>query len=176
MRIQLHLFLPDGSIPTRLHPRIPRSLYSDESNWAGETQEFHTFTALSKEIPLFTNDTKELKHLQNEDPYFGPLIQFLEGGTLPLERGDRALLRSQSRLMFLDKEGILYHVTNPPLRASRRGTPGLALCIPDGLRRRALEAVHDDLFSAHCGTKKVKGTLLERFWWPTIGTLTLPTM
>ena len=140
MRIQLHLFLPDGSVPTRLHPQIPRSLYTDESDWAGETQEFHTFTAISKEIPLFTDDTKELKRLQNEDPYFGPLIQFLEQGTLPLERGDRALLRSRSRLMFLDKEGLLYHVTNPPLRASRRGTPGLALCIPDGLRRRALRS------------------------------------
>jgi exodeoxyribonuclease III len=117
--------------------------------------------------PVFGNERCDIREKQLADPLFGPIITFLEKGTLPENADEASTIRNMSMQTVLE-DGLLYKISPVVEHAIRRSPIRAALCIPDGMRRRVLELLHDDLFAAHQSKFKTQGTLLERFWWPSV--------
>ncbi|KAJ3090459.1 hypothetical protein HDU96_003410, partial [Phlyctochytrium bullatum] len=109
----------------------------------------------------------ELRRLQREDPSFGDVVTFLKDGTLPDDKERRRRVVSMSQSMVM-RDGLLYRVSLLADHKAKRHPVRVALCVPLGLRSVALEQIHDDLFAVHFGLAKIKPTLLDLYWWPSI--------
>ena len=121
---------------------------------------------LNEEIPLFSKRVQELRAAQMNDPYFGDIFRYLKNGIRP--EGITAEAMAARSLNYGIFHDLLYKIHDSPLILIRRSPVRPVLCIPDGFRREILKLLHDDLFAGHLGISKIKGTLLARFWWPTV--------
>ncbi len=101
-------------------------------------------------------DTELVKH-QHEDAQLGPVLAFLEHGTLPAEEAAaRQLTLARSQFVVLD--GVLYRIDS-----SRQDR--LRTCIPECLKREIMQGAHAGKFSGHFAARSTYATLARRYWW-----------
>lgn len=99
---------------------------------------------------------------QQEDPWCGPLLAFLQEQWQPSNRTDAAALRRQAA-RFTVVDGILYYAPDP---ADAPTTPRLAL--PHSLRSEVLQQLHDAPTAGHFGFDRTVARVSMRFHWPSL--------
>jgi hypothetical protein len=113
---------------------------------------------------------EKLKEAQrDENDPMSWVIDFMETGIL---EDELSITEKKITLAFAKtctiKNGLLYYVSETPYHDVRRGPVRRALYVPESFRRRIMTILHDDLFSGHFGYDKMRPTLMDRFWWPTM--------
>lgn len=99
---------------------------------------------------------EEYRREQSNDPTWGELITYLEGGAVPKHKIAKSTL-DQFELL----EGILYYV-----REATDASLNYTLVVPRHLVRKALEVAHDQ--SGHFGQYKTIKQAEILFYWPSI--------
>ncbi len=97
---------------------------------------------------------------QKEDPFFGPMITYLQENTLPTDF-EKAKEISTESPKYQVVANRLYYCTN-----DRRDQPRLLLAIPEKLRYSVFEFLHSDPTAGHLGTQKTTDKIGERYYWP----------
>lgn len=111
--------------------------------------------------------TKEkVRACQLADENCGPLIKYLEDGTLPEEKAQarEVVLSSEAYLL---EDGILYHLLDCKSKLSKRQVDEIRVClvVPKELKFDILTSVHGDLNSGHYGTQRTYTTLRLKYYW-----------
>lgn len=108
---------------------------------------------------------QELSSLQNRDPTVGPVWKYWREGRMPgpkerekLSMDTKELVRQWGRLV--EKEGVLYRTIYPP----GGGEEVFQLLLPQCLRERVLQSVHDD--HGHQGVDRTLQLTRHRSYWP----------
>jgi transposase InsO family protein len=98
-----------------------------------------------------------LRRWQQEDDWFGPVIRFLEAGTLPEGEDLGKMIHRVADEYLLDSQ-VLYRVNNNRCQ----------ICIPNQLRSDVLKQSHDVPAAGHLGFKKSYQRLRSRYFWLTM--------
>ncbi|MCP4602417.1 MAG: DDE-type integrase/transposase/recombinase [Proteobacteria bacterium] len=97
---------------------------------------------------------------QREDPFFGPMITYLEEDILPTDYEKAKVISTESPKYQLIAN-CLYYYTN-----DRRNQLRLVLAIPEKLRYPVFEFLHSVPTAGHLGTQKTTDKIAERYYWP----------
>lgn len=116
---------------------------------------------------IFTNSLyfsmpydQEWKEAQRADPYFGPIITWLEKGALPKENMEAEKIARNIKFYALNSSGILVYSSESGERSFRK-------CVPQKFRRLVLSECHDSLWSGgHLGRDKTKDKIVENYYFP----------
>ena len=60
---------------------------------------------------------------------------------------------------FVVLDGLLHYYVNPARKDRAR------LVVPEGLREKLLQEIHEGAFAGHLSVKGVYGKLCRRYWW-----------
>lgn len=102
---------------------------------------------------------------QRRDPETGPLLRFLEAGTLPEDENTaRNILRFAPH--YTVDNDCLYQLT--PWKPTGRGRQELLkrLVVPRSLRAEIMAGYHDDVTAGHLGFEKTFDKISHRYYWP----------
>ncbi len=100
-------------------------------------------------------ENTELVKLQHEDAQLGPVLDFLEHGTLPRdEAAARRLTLDRSQFVLLDD--VLYRIDS-----LRRET--LRACISECLKQQLMQEAHAGKFSGHFAARATYATLVRQY-------------
>ncbi len=97
----------------------------------------------------------ELSKLQREDPWAGPMIEYIEEGILPEdEHGSMKLVAHSRKFTVLD--GILYLVEG---KRKRR------VVLPQTMKDRVIGETHQGKYGGHFSGQQTYNTLSQSWWW-----------
>ena len=118
--------------------------------------------------PHLPNPPLNIPKLQQEDSFFGLLIQYHKDQELPpdLSQPLQDKIKRQALNSFLHFNGTLYYFDKPDHKLNLNFLYKLAL--PQALRPEVLHAFHDDVFAGHLGFDKTYAKIQQRFFWPTM--------
>ena len=123
----------------------------------------HSKPAISK-LSLSTDsisDRNDLINAQRSDPYFAPIINFLERGELTgQDRLDRRIIIESE--WFHLQHGILYH-TSLTHYCKNKSRHKVVLCIPENLMLQAIIQTHN---VGHLGITKLYLQLRQQYYSP----------
>ncbi|CAG2246897.1 unnamed protein product [Mytilus edulis] len=131
--------------------------------YPGETLE--QVTNSEKEVPILS--LEDISSLQKKCPYFGPIIKFLENGTLPDDKKRaQAIPYETSQYELLND--TLYHFFQPRTK-TRTSKHQLIkqVAIPEPLRNDILLSFHDQKAGgSHLGVQRTYEAIKQRYFWP----------
>ena len=136
---------------------------SDENNAA-------VFSSLAAGEVVLEYDEASIAVRQREDKDFGPIIEYLTSGELPVDNARaRKILLDSDNYVLLGENNILMRITEVgPLRQERTR---LVVCIPRGMRTQVMQQHHDYAFGgAHLGRLKTLERIRFRNYWPNLPT------
>ena len=115
---------------------------------------------IEKEYDPRCGDPEPLSVQQENDPYFGQVIMWLQ---CPKERfpNDKVNLVKDYRLSGSSPNQILQHRST-----SKNGRNFWVTCVPEVYRETVLKDYHSGIFSAHRRFRKMYNTLKRNYFWP----------
>ena len=122
---------------------------------------------LIKDINLdFEKD--QLQQLQQQDPVYQDLIEFLQSGVLPEESAKSTQILKTFTSYFL-VDNLLYHVWIQPGKGDRAARTHVQLAIPQGFVPTILTEYHDSpLAGGHLGIARTMEKVRTNCFWPTM--------
>ncbi|GFV31482.1 integrase catalytic domain-containing protein [Trichonephila clavipes] len=105
-------------------------------------------------ITIVLPDFKDLIKMQHEDPVLSPIIQKI----------DENDFSPQVSNYFINREGLLCHLSKRPSRLPRSNPTRKQVCIPHCLKARILESVHTE-YGGLLKFFKTYHRLSENFFW-----------
>ena len=100
-----------------------------------------------------------LRHDQQEDPFLGPVLEYIRHGQLPQDAHLTAIVLKVSSDFVLTKANVL-------ARSSPHWKSHIVACIPKNLTHLAVEIAHDAPWAGHQGIKGTIRRAQQYFWWP----------
>ena len=115
--------------------------------------------ALEAEVMEIMGDTAQLRKAQEEDPFMGPMIKYLERGVEPPSRVDKARLMDNCEHYEIAR-GLL-------CRAWHRGKLGLRMqvAVPARYHTAVIRGCHETV-EGHAGAVKTFQKVRSSFYWP----------
>ncbi|GFW59678.1 integrase catalytic domain-containing protein [Trichonephila clavipes] len=105
-------------------------------------------------ITIALPDSKDLINMQHEDSVLSTIIQKI----------DQNDVSPQISNYFINREGLLCHLSKRPSRSPRSNTTRKQVCIPHCLKAKILESVHSE-YGGHLKFFKTYHRLSENFFW-----------
>ncbi|GFV68897.1 retrovirus-related Pol polyprotein from transposon 17.6 [Trichonephila clavipes] len=105
-------------------------------------------------ITIALPDSKDLINMQHEDSVLSTIIQKI----------DQKDVSPQISNYFINREGLLCHLSKRPSRSPRSNTTRKQVCIPHCLKAKILESVHSE-YGGHLKFFKTYHRLSENFFW-----------
>ena len=103
--------------------------------------------------------------LQEQDPFWNPIICYLKSGQLPQDEKEVRRILHDKDSYFL-YQGILYHIWFVAPKKNFPGKSIIQLCVPRALKSNVLKEFHDSALSAHFGNARTLSKIrLKYYWW-----------
>ena len=159
---QLKIFEIKEAQPIRqIHGRLgkPENAISDTQKLIQDLKLSKGFEELDYDL-----DNDRVKELQLKDPYFGPLMNYLQDDTLPDEEKVAKKIRKGAQNYELIA-GVLYNFWLVPKGSFIEKRARFRLCVPPEYRNQLMYAYHDTPISAHRSAEKMYVLMKLSYFW-----------
>ena len=118
------------------------------------------------QLPKVTWSKENLRKCQLDDKMAGPMIKYLEEGTLPADKKREKDIIFTSDQYFIE-DSVLYHLLDGKVSSPQRQVDEVRAClvVPEELKFDVLTSVHGDLCAGHHGTQKTYSDLRLKYYW-----------
>ena len=122
---------------------------------------------LAKEyLEKFSADPKKFSEIQQLDPAYGPIIDYLRSGTLPDNKKKRdEVVAISDHFELIDD--LLFHLWYPG-GTRRIQRTRFQLCIPLTLQHAIIQACHDKIEGSHFGVTRTYEKVRDHYYWPSM--------
>ena len=110
-------------------------------------------------------DKVDLGKMQENDPNFKPMIDYLKKGILPLDNKRAKKLKREASSYDLFG-GYLYHLWVIPGQNSIEHRARFQFCVPQNLQSHLMYVYHDIPLAAHRSAEKMYTAIRMHYFWP----------